>query len=73
MNKMNEFFNIPKIEYGGKDSTNPLAFKYYNPDEIINGKPLREQRYLGGTKYAVMVQICSALVLPIKNGAVRIA
>ena len=40
---MSEFFNIPKIQYEGKTSTNPLAFKYYNPDEIINGKPMREQ------------------------------
>ena len=38
-----EFFsNIGKIAYEGKNSTNPLAFKYYNPDEIINGKPMRE-------------------------------
>ncbi|MCQ2407858.1 MAG: xylose isomerase [Oscillospiraceae bacterium] len=40
---MSEFFsNIPKIPYEGKLSTNPLAFKYYNPDEIIDGKPMRE-------------------------------
>ena len=27
-----EFFsNIGKIEYKGKDSTDPLSFKYYNP------------------------------------------
>ncbi|MBR6669932.1 MAG: xylose isomerase [Ruminococcus sp.] len=39
-----EFFkDINKIKYEGKDSTNPLAFKYYNPDEIIDGKPMREQ------------------------------
>lgn len=38
-----EFFsNIGKIPYEGKDSTNPLAFKYYNPDEVIAGKPMRE-------------------------------
>ncbi|MCQ2416968.1 MAG: xylose isomerase [Oscillospiraceae bacterium] len=40
---MSEFFkSIPKIPYEGKNSTNPLAFKYYNPDEIIDGKPMRE-------------------------------
>ena len=34
-----EFFsNIGKIQYKGKDSTDPLSFKYYNPDEVINGK-----------------------------------
>jgi len=41
---MSEFFkNIGKIPYEGKDSTNPLAFKYYNPDEIIGGKTMKEQ------------------------------
>ena len=38
-----EFFkNIGKIEYKGKDSKDPLSFKYYNPDEIINGKKMRD-------------------------------
>lgn len=38
-----EFFNgISKIKYEGKDSKNPLAFKYYNPEEIINGKTMKE-------------------------------
>ncbi len=36
------FEGIGKIPYEGKESTNPLAFKYYNPDEIVNGKPMRE-------------------------------
>ena len=36
---MAEFFkNVSKIQYEGKDSDNPLAFKYYNPDEVIDGK-----------------------------------
>ena len=40
---MSEIFNINKIAYEGKNSTNPFAFKFYNPDEIFNGKPMREQ------------------------------
>ena len=41
---MSEFFkNIGKIPYEGKASTNPMAFKYYNPDEIVGGKPMKEQ------------------------------
>ncbi len=41
---MAEYFaNIPKIPYEGPKSTNPLAFKYYNPDEIVAGKPMKEQ------------------------------
>ena len=40
---MSEFYpTIGKIPYEGKDSKTPLAFKYYNPDEIIDGKPMRE-------------------------------
>ena len=40
---MAEFFNIPKIKFEGKNSTNPFAFKYYNPDEVVAGKTMREQ------------------------------
>ncbi|MBE6891369.1 MAG: xylose isomerase [Ruminococcaceae bacterium] len=40
---MEYFANIGKIKYEGKNSTNPLAFKYYNPDEIICGKTMKEQ------------------------------
>jgi len=40
---MSEYFkNIPKIKYEGADSDNPLAFKYYNPDELIGGKTMEE-------------------------------
>lgn len=40
---MSTFFNgIEKIAYEGKNSTNPLAFKYYNPDEVICGKKMSE-------------------------------
>lgn len=37
-----ELFNIEKIEYSGKDSKNPLSFKYYNPEEKIFGKKMSE-------------------------------
>ncbi len=40
---MKEYFSIGKIPFEGKDSTNPFAFKYYNPEEIIDGKTMREQ------------------------------
>jgi xylose isomerase len=41
---MADFFgNIGQIKYEGKGSTNPFAFKYYNPDAVIMGKPMREQ------------------------------
>ena len=41
---MAEYFkDIPKIKYEGVNSTNPLSFKYYNPDEVVMGKTMREQ------------------------------
>lgn len=41
---MAEYFsNIPKIQYEGAKSTNPLAFKHYNPDEKVMGKTMKEQ------------------------------
>lgn len=40
---MNDFFkNIPPIKYEGPNSDNPLAFKYYNPDERIGNKTMKE-------------------------------
>ena len=33
---------IGVIKYEGKESDNPLAFKYYNPDQIVAGKSMRE-------------------------------
>jgi xylose isomerase len=36
------FPDVPKIQYDGPDSTNPLAFRHYNPDELVEGKPMRD-------------------------------
>ena len=36
------FKNIPKIEYKGKEDISPLSFKYYNEDQIVLGKPMKE-------------------------------
>ena len=37
-----EFFpSISKIQFEGPQSINPLAFKYYQPDEVIMGKKMR--------------------------------
>jgi xylose isomerase len=33
---------IGQINYEGKDSDNPLAFKYYNPAQVVAGKTMRE-------------------------------
>jgi xylose isomerase len=44
INKVKEEFfpGIGKIEYEGKKSRNPLAFRWYNPDELISGKKMKD-------------------------------
>ncbi|PUB14900.1 xylose isomerase [Yoonia sediminilitoris] len=36
------FDGIPDIAYEGADSTNPLAFHHYNPDEMVMGKRMED-------------------------------
>ncbi|HEV56070.1 MAG TPA: xylose isomerase [Phycisphaerales bacterium] len=36
------FAGIKKIKYEGPDSKNPLAFKHYNPDQLVEGKTMAE-------------------------------
>ncbi|HNW57965.1 MAG TPA: xylose isomerase [Bacteroidales bacterium] len=33
---------IGKIDYEGKESKNPLAFRWYNPEEVISGKKMKD-------------------------------
>lgn len=33
---------IGKIEYEGRKSKNPLAFKWYNPNQIVSGKKMKD-------------------------------
>ncbi len=39
---MSAFPEIDKIEYEGPDSDNPLAFRWYNPDEMVEGKSMKD-------------------------------
>tara|TARA_B110000971_G_scaffold38262_1_gene37011 strand:- start:5593 stop:6918 length:1326 start_codon:yes stop_codon:yes gene_type:complete len=36
------FKGIDTIKFEGKESDNPLAFKYYNPSQVVAGKTMRE-------------------------------
>ncbi len=39
----NEYFpNLGKINFEGKASTNPLAFRYYDPEKEILGKKMKD-------------------------------
>ena len=38
-----EYFpGIGKIQFEGRESKNPLAFKWYNENEVVNGKTMKE-------------------------------
>jgi xylose isomerase len=40
---MAEFFpGVPKIQFGGPRSRNPLEFKHYNPEEVVGGKTMKD-------------------------------
>ncbi len=36
------FEGIAPIQFEGQDSTNPLAYRHYNPDEVVMGKRLED-------------------------------
>ena len=40
---MTYFNNISNIKYEGSNSTNPYAFKFYNPEEVVGGKTMEDQ------------------------------
>jgi xylose isomerase len=48
------YFNVPKIQYEGPDSKNPFAFKWYNPDELVEGKPMRDHLRFAAAYWHVM-------------------
>ena len=40
--KKEYYKGIGQIKFEGKESDNPMAFKYYNPDHVVAGKPMKE-------------------------------
>ena len=40
---MTDFFKgIPAIQFEGAQSDNEFAFRHYNPDEVVLGKPMKD-------------------------------
>lgn len=39
---MTLFSDLPTVRFEGTDAQSPLAYRYYDPDKIVLGKPLRE-------------------------------
>ena len=42
MPDMSAFPDVPVIQYEGPASDNPLAFRWYNPDEVFEGKSMKD-------------------------------
>lgn len=40
--KSQHFKDIPQIAYEGPGTDNPLAFRHYNPDEVVDGVTMRD-------------------------------
>lgn len=40
---MKQVFSFPAVRYEGAQSKNPLAFKFYDPEKVVLGKPMKEQ------------------------------
>ena len=39
---MAAFPEVNRVEYEGAESTNPLAFRHYNPTELVEGKTMQD-------------------------------
>ncbi len=42
MTKKEYFPGIDQIKFEGKDSKNPMAFRYYEPNKMVYGKPMKD-------------------------------
>jgi xylose isomerase len=51
---MSYFPGIPKIQFEGPASKNPFAFKHYNPDELVEGKTMRDHLRFAAAYWHVM-------------------
>ncbi|PXA03967.1 xylose isomerase [Coraliomargarita sinensis] len=49
-----QYFDCDKIQYEGPTSKNPFAFKHYNPDELVDGKPMKEHLRFAAPYWHVM-------------------
>ena len=52
---MSDYFpSVSKIEFEGPDSDNPLAFRHYNPDELVAGKSMKDHLRFGAAYWHCM-------------------
>ena len=48
------FPDVSKIEFEGPGSDNPLAFRHYNPDELVAGKSMKDHLRFGAAYWHCM-------------------
>jgi xylose isomerase len=51
---MKKYFDCDRIQYEGAGSKNPLAFKHYNPEQLIDGKSMKEHLRFAAPYWHVM-------------------
>ncbi len=62
------YFHCDRIPFEGPDSKNPLAFKHYDPDALVEGKPMREHLRFAAPYWHVMRNV---LADPFGGGTAR--
>lgn len=55
------YFKNDKIKYEGSKSINPFSFKYYNAEELILGKPMKEHLKFGMAYWHTIAAVGSDL------------
>lgn len=53
---MSYFSTVDKIKYEGVTTENPLAFRHYNPSEVVMGKTMKEHLRFGVAYWHTMTQ-----------------
>lgn len=52
---MTDYFpDVTKIAFEGKDSTNHLAFKHYDPEQVVEGKTMKDHLRFGAAYWHCM-------------------
>jgi len=75
---MSDYFDVPKVEYAGTDSRDPFTFKHYNPDELVEGKPMREHLRFAAPYWHVMRNVlldpfgAGTALMPWDDGSVSV-
>ena len=59
---MSYFPDVSKVAYDGPTSKNPLAFRHYNPTEVVAGKPMKDHfRFDVENRHTMRRMACDAM------------